>query len=81
MFVDEAEKLLGSQDSVRDGGAHDEVMAQFLSFMQDNDAGVFFIFTANQMNKFPPELIDRFEGRWFVDHRVQMSAKVSRTSI
>ena len=67
VFVDEAEKLLGSQDSVRDGGAHDAVMAQFLSFMQDNEAGVFFIFTANQMNKFPPELIDRFEGRWFVD--------------
>ena len=52
---------------MRDGGAHDAVMAQFLSFMQDNEAGVFFIFTANQLNKFPPELIDRFEGRWFVD--------------
>lgn len=67
VFVDEAEKLLGSQESVRDGGAHDAVLAQFLSFMQDNEAGVYFIFTANQMNKFPPELIDRFEGRWFVD--------------
>ena len=67
VFIDEAEKLLGSQESVRDGGAHDAVLAQFLSFMQDNDAGVYFIFTANQMNKFPPELIDRFEGRWFVD--------------
>ncbi len=67
VFIDEAEKLLGSQDSVRDGGAHDAVLAQFLSFMQDNEAGVYFIFTANQMNKFPPELVDRFEGRWFVD--------------
>ena len=67
VFIDEAEKLLGSQESVRDGGAHDAVLAQFLSFMQDNEAGVYFIFTANQMNKFPPELIDRFEGRWFVD--------------
>jgi SpoVK/Ycf46/Vps4 family AAA+-type ATPase len=67
VFIDEAEKLLGSQESTRDGGAHDAVLAQFLSFMQDNEAGVYFIFTANQMNKFPPELIDRFEGRWFVD--------------
>ena len=67
VFIDEAEKLLGSQESVRDGGAHDAVLAQFLSFMQDNEAGVYCIFTANQMNKFPPELIDRFEGRWFVD--------------
>ena len=67
VFIDEAEKLLGSQDSVRDGGAHDAVMAQFLSFMQDNNTGVYFVFTANQMKKFSPELVDRFEGRWFVD--------------
>jgi SpoVK/Ycf46/Vps4 family AAA+-type ATPase len=28
---------------------------------------VFFVFTANNMNKFAPELIDRFEGRFFID--------------
>jgi len=35
--------------------------------MQEDDSGVFFVFTANNMNKFAPELIDRFEGRFFID--------------
>ena len=28
---------------------------------------VFFVFTANNMEKFAPELVDRFEGRFFID--------------
>ena len=35
--------------------------------MQEADSGVFFVFTANNMEKFAPELVDRFEGRFFVD--------------
>jgi SpoVK/Ycf46/Vps4 family AAA+-type ATPase len=35
--------------------------------MQDDDSGVFFVFTANNMEKFAPELVDRFEGRYFID--------------
>ena len=67
VFVDEAEKLLGSSEGIHDGGAHDAVLGQFLSFMQEDDSGVFFVFTANNMEKFAPELIDRFEGRFFID--------------
>lgn len=67
LFVDEAEKLLGKSDGVNDGGAHDAVLGQFLHFMQEDDSGVFFIFTANNMEKFAPELVDRFEGRFFID--------------
>jgi AAA+ superfamily predicted ATPase len=67
VFVDEAEKLLGKSEGVHDGGAHDAVLGQFLSFMQDDDSGVFFVFTANNMEKFAPELVDRFEGRFFID--------------
>ncbi|MBT7349748.1 AAA family ATPase [candidate division WWE3 bacterium] len=67
VFVDEAEKLLGNSEGIHDGGAHDAVLSQFLSFMQDDDSGVFFVFTANNMEKFAPELIDRFEGRFFID--------------
>jgi len=66
-FVDEAEKLLGKSDGVNDGGAHDAVLGQFLSFMQEDNSGVFFVFTANNMEKFAPELVDRFEGRFFID--------------
>ena len=43
------------------------MLGQFLSFMQEDDSGVFFVFTANNMEKFAPELIDRFEGRFFID--------------
>jgi SpoVK/Ycf46/Vps4 family AAA+-type ATPase len=67
VFVDEAEKLLGKSEGIHDGGAHDAVLGQFLSFMQEDDSGVFFVFTANNMEKFAPELIDRFEGRFFID--------------
>ena len=67
VFVDEAEKLLGKSEGIHDGGAHDAVLSQFLSFMQENDSGVFFVFTANNMEKFAPELVDRFEGRYFID--------------
>jgi AAA+ superfamily predicted ATPase len=67
IFIDEAEKLLGKSEGIHDGGAHDAVLGQFLSFMQEDDSGVFFVFTANNMEKFAPELVDRFEGRFFVD--------------
>jgi SpoVK/Ycf46/Vps4 family AAA+-type ATPase len=67
VFVDEAEKLLGKSEGIHDGGAHDAVLGQFLSFMQDDTSGVFFVFTANNMEKFAPELVDRFEGRFFID--------------
>jgi len=67
LFVDEAEKLLGKSDGVHDGGAHDAVLGQFLSFMQEDNTGLFFVFTANNMSKFAPELVDRFEGRYFID--------------
>lgn len=67
VFVDEAEKLLGKSEGIHDGGAHDAVLGQFLSFMQEDESGVFFVFTANNMEKFAPELVDRFEGRFFID--------------
>ena len=67
VFIDEAEKLLGKSEGLHDGGAHDAVLGQFLTFMQEDDSGVMFVFTANNMDKFAPELVDRFEGRFFID--------------
>ena len=37
VFVDEAEKLLGKSEGLHDGGAHDAVLGQFLTFMQEDD--------------------------------------------
>jgi len=69
IMLDEAEKMLGKQDRVSDGGAHSAVLGQFLNFMSEEAGalGVFFIFTANDMSKFPVELVRRFDGRFFVD--------------
>ncbi len=68
LFVDEAEKLFAQTDAARDGGAASGVLALFLSFMQSDKSGVFTVFTVNRMQGvLPPELIDRFEGRFFVD--------------
>jgi len=67
LFIDEAEKLFAVTDASRDGGASSGVLALFLSFMQQDKSGVFTVFTVNRMNVLPPELVDRFEGRFFID--------------
>jgi len=70
-FMDEAEKLLGQ---TRAGtmyraadAARDSAESILLQFMEDDNSGVFFIFTANDYAKMSPALIDRFHGRFFID--------------
>ena len=70
-FMDEAEKLLGQ---TRAGtmyraadAARDSAESILLQFMEDNNSGVFFIFTANAYDKMSPALLDRFHGRFFID--------------
>jgi len=69
VMFDEAEKIVGKQDKVSDGGAHSAMLGQILTFMSERASalGVFFIFTANDMSKFPVELVRRFDLRMFVD--------------
>ena len=38
-----------------------------LQFIEDNREPVFFIFTSNDLQKMSPAIIDRFDGRFFVD--------------
>ena len=70
-FMDEAEKLLGQ---TRAGtmyracdSARDSAESILLQFMEDDNSGVFFIFTANEYRKMSPALLDRFHGRFFID--------------
>ena len=70
-FIDEAEKILGqtrSQGHYRVADAsRDSAESILLQFMEDDNSGVFFVFTANDYNKMSPALLDRFHGRFFID--------------
>ena len=69
-FVDEAEKLFVQMNSDIQSAATmgvDSTESILLQFMEENEEPVFFIFTANDLQKMSPAIIDRFEGRFFVD--------------
>lgn len=69
-FVDEAEKLFVQMNSDIQNAATmgvDSTESILLQFMEENEEPVFFIFTANDLQKMSPAIIDRFEGRFFVD--------------
>jgi|SaaInlV_125m_DNA_1040241.scaffolds.fasta_scaffold16473_2 SpoVK/Ycf46/Vps4 family AAA+-type ATPase len=70
-FVDEAEKLFAQ---VRTGdlyqssdAARDATESLLLQFMEENESGVFFVFTSNEIEKLSPALLDRFDERFFID--------------
>ena len=57
-FIDEAEKILGQTRSpgfyrVSDS-ARDSAESILLQFMEEDDSGVFFVFTANELEKLSP---------------------------
>jgi len=68
VFIDEIEKgLAGIQSSsYSDSGTTARVIGTFLSWFQDHDEDVFIIATANGIDNLPPELISRFEEKYFV---------------
>jgi len=70
-FIDEAEKILGQTRSptfyrVSDA-SRDSAESILLQFMEEDDSGVFFVFTSNNFEQMSPALIDRFEERFFID--------------
>ncbi len=67
LWLDEIEKGLSTSDS--DGGTSKRMLGTLLTFMQENDASVFFVATANDISALPPELIrkGRFDELFFVD--------------
>lgn len=52
-----------------DSGIIARVFQSILRFMQDNDSGVYFIMTSNDVSQLPPELTraGRLDSQWFFD--------------
>lgn len=68
VFIDEVEKgMAGIQSSsYSDSGTTARVIGTFLSWFQDHNEDIFIIATANSIRDLPPELISRFEEKYFV---------------
>jgi len=70
LWIDEIEKALaGSQGSQGDGGVASDALGSLLSWMQERQAPVFVVATANDVTGLPPELLrkGRFDELFFVD--------------
>jgi hypothetical protein len=71
LWIDELEKgFAGSKSSgATDGGTSARVFGSFISWMQEKQAPVFIVATANDVSQLPPEMLrkGRFDELFFVD--------------
>ena len=69
LWIDEIEKGLSGLGSNGDSGVSSRIFGQFLTWMQEKEAPVFVIATANNISGLPPELLrkGRFDEIFFVD--------------
>ena len=67
LWVDEIEKGMSYGES--DNGTSARIFATFLTWMQEKDAPVFVMATANDISRLPPEMLrkGRFDEVFFVD--------------
>ncbi|MCA9309911.1 MAG: AAA family ATPase [Phycisphaerales bacterium] len=70
LWIDEIEKAFaGAASSSTDGGLSRRMFGALLTWMQDREAPVFIVATANDIEALPPELLrkGRFDEIFFVD--------------
>lgn len=70
LWLDEIEKALaGATGAQGDGGVSSDALGTVLSWMQERQASVFVVATANKVTDLPPELLrkGRFDELFFVD--------------
>ncbi|MCQ2739571.1 MAG: AAA family ATPase [bacterium] len=69
LWIDEIEKGLSGLGSNGDSGVSSRIFGEFLTWMQEKEAPVFVIATANNISNLPPELLrkGRFDEIFFVD--------------
>src|SRR5690606_9935213 len=78
LWVDEIEKAL-SQGGDSDGGTSQRVLGAFLTWLAENQAGVFVVATANNIQRLPPEL--RRKGRFDEIFSVDLPSAPVRAAI
>lgn len=68
LWIDEIEKGFAS-GGTSDSGVSQRLLGTFLRWMQEREAGVFLVATANDVSQLPPELLrkGRFDEVFFVD--------------
>jgi hypothetical protein len=68
-FVDELDKALSGVGGQGDSGVSTRLFGTLLSWLSDHDSDVFFIATANDISRLPPEFsrCERFDGVFFID--------------
>jgi SpoVK/Ycf46/Vps4 family AAA+-type ATPase len=71
LWIDELEKAMapGGGGAESDGGLSRRLFGSFLTWLQEKDAAVFVVATANDLSLLPPELLrkGRFDEIFFVD--------------
>jgi hypothetical protein len=69
LFVDEVEKALAGAGATGDGGVATRLFGTLLTWLSDHTSDVFFVGTANDVSRLPPEFAraERFDATFFVD--------------
>jgi MoxR-like ATPase len=69
LWLDEIEKALATGSGEGDGGLGRRMFGSFLTWLQEKEAEVFVVATANDLSALPPELLrkGRFDEIFFVD--------------
>lgn len=68
LWIDEIEKALaGATQGAADGGVSADLLGTLLTWMEERKGEAFVIATANDVTMLPPELMRRFDERWFID--------------
>jgi hypothetical protein len=69
LYVDEIEKALSGSSGANDSGVSSRLMGSILTWLNDHTSDVFFVASANDVSKLPPEFTraERFDGIFFMD--------------
>jgi SpoVK/Ycf46/Vps4 family AAA+-type ATPase len=69
LFVDELEKALSGVGGQGDGGVSTRMFGTVLTWLSDHTSDVFFVGTANDVSRLPPEFAraERFDSVYFLD--------------